>query len=76
MRCAPPRHWGEAETILRDSLPTATHVDEDGQPVYSTHQIARRFGVSTKKVKADIQRLQDKGLLDGPLHNGPVHPVH
>lgn len=76
MRNAPPRYRGEAETILSDALPTATHVDEDGQPVYSAQQIAQKFGMPTQKLEADIQRLQGKGLLEGALYSGPVHPVH
>ena len=75
MRSAPPSYWEVAEAILSDALPTATHVDENGQPVYSAQQIAEKFGASTKKVEADIQRLQEKGLLDGLLYSGPVHPV-
>lgn len=74
MRAAPPRYLGEAKTILVDVLPTATHVTEDGQPVYSAQQIADALGVSVEVIEAGIQHMEDVGFSDG-LHTGPVHPV-
>ncbi|MCE1194230.1 MAG: hypothetical protein LWW96_18960 [Acidovorax sp.] len=74
MSAAPPRYWDEAETILAEALPTATHVTEDGQPVYSAQQLADKLRVTIEDVEAGIQRLEDMGLLDC-RHTGPVHPV-
>lgn len=74
MRAAPPRYLGEAETILAEALPAATHVTEDGQPVYSAQQVADKLGVPIGEVEARIQRLEDLGLLDC-RHTGPVYPV-
>lgn len=76
MESAPPRYRGEAETILADVLPTATHVNEDGQPLYSVQQIAEQFGVTPEAVEADIQRLQDNGMMEEARYTGPVHPLH
>lgn len=74
MRAAPPRYWGEAETILADALPTATHVDDHGQPVYSAEQLAEKLGVSIEEVEAGIQHMEEVGFSEG-LHTGPVHPI-
>lgn len=74
MHAAPPRYWGEAETILAEALPAATHVTDDGQPVYSAQQVADKLGVPLEDVEARIQRLEDMGLLSAP-YTGPVHPV-
>lgn len=74
MRAAPPRYWGEAEAMAADVLPTATHVDGHGQPVYSAQQIADTLGVPVEAIEAGIQHMEDVGFSDG-LHTGPVHPI-
>ena len=71
---APPRYWGEAETIAVDAMPEATHVDEHGQLVYSAEQIADALGVSIEVIEARVQHMEDVGFSEG-LHAGPVHPV-
>ena len=74
MDAAPPRYWDDAETILAEALPTATHVTEDGQPVYSAQQLAEKLEVSIEEVEAGIQHLEELGLI-GRQHTGPVYPV-
>lgn len=74
MGAAPPRYWDDAETILAEALPTATHVTEDGQPVYSAQQLADSLAVPIEEVEEGIQHLEDMGLLDCQ-HTGPVHTV-
>ena len=74
MRAAPPRYWDEAEAMAADVLPTATHVDGHGQPVYSAQQIADALGVSVEAIEAGIQHMEEVGFSVG-LHNGPAHPV-
>ncbi|GAB2531467.1 hypothetical protein [Simplicispira piscis] len=74
MHAAPPRYLGEAEAIAAEALPTATHVDEHGRPVYSAQQIADTLGVSVEAIEAGIQHMEDVGFSDG-LHNRPVHPI-
>lgn len=75
MRNAPPRYWGEAEAVLSDALPTATHVDDQGQPVYSVQQIADKLGTTTEKIEAHIQDMKNTGLMDD-YHSGSVYPIH
>lgn len=74
LRTAPPRYRAEADNILSEALPTATHVTEDGQAVFSAQQIADKWGVPVDEVEAQIQRMADMGLSDG-IHTGPVHPI-
>lgn len=74
LRTAPARFKAEADNILADALPTATHVTEDGQPVYSAQQLADKLGVPVEEIEAGIQRMEDMGLSDG-LHTCPVHPI-
>lgn len=74
MRIAPPRYQDEAEAILAEALPTATHVTEDGQPVYSAQQLAEKLEVPIEEVEAGIQHLEELGLI-GRQHTGPVYPV-
>lgn len=40
-----------------DLLPTASHVDEDGNPVYTSLEIAEKFGLSVEQVESDIRAL-------------------
>lgn len=75
MDAAPPRYWDDAETILAEALPTATHVTEDGQPVYSAQQLAEKLAVPIEEVEEGIQHLEDMGLIMGRKHTGPVYPV-
>lgn len=75
MRAAPPRHRSEAEAILSDMLPAATHVDDHGQPVYSIQQVANKLGIAKEEVEANIQQLADRGLINGP-YQGSAHPIH
>ena len=72
MHVAPPRYKAEGDAILAEALPTATHVDDHGRPVYSAQQIADTLGVPVEAIEAGIQYMEDVGLSDG-LHTGPVH---
>ena len=53
-------------------LPQATHVGEDGQPVFSTQQLADTHGVSVEEVERFIAQ---SGIDPDDLYTGPVHPL-
>lgn len=40
-----------------DLLPTASHVDEDGNPVYTSLEVAEKFGLSVEQVESDMEAL-------------------
>lgn len=74
MRCAPQRYTDAALEVTDESLPQATHVDEQGQPVYSVEQIAQHFDKPVEQVHEDVQRLIDDGhIAASSLHTGPVY---
>ena len=76
MRCAPKQYKDAAMQVTEEFLPQATHVDEQGQPVYSVQEIAQHFGKTEEEVQDDMQRLIDDGHMDaGSLHTGPVYPL-
>lgn len=76
MRCAPKQYKDAAAEIAADFIPQATHVNEQGQPVYSVQEIAQHFGKTEEEVQDDMQRLIDDGHMDaGSLHTGPVYPL-
>ena len=52
-------------------LPQATHVGEDGQPVFSVQQLADTHGVSVE----EIERLILLSGIGGDPYTGPVHPL-
>ena len=73
-RFAPPRYKAGADAILEDALPAATHVDDQGQPVYSVRQVADKFDRTVEQVETDIRGISDVGVT-GFLHSGPAHPI-
>lgn len=74
---APPRFKAEADAILSDCRPQATHVDENGRPVYSLEQVAEVFELTPGEMVQEIERLHTAGLMDkNNLHTGPVYPLH
>ncbi len=76
MRCAPKQYKDAAMQVTEEFLPQATHVDEQGQPMYSVEQIAQHFGKPVEQVQDDVQRLIDDGHMDArSLHTGPVYPL-
>lgn len=76
MHCAPPRFMDAAAEIAADFIPQATHVNEQGQPVYSVQEIAQHFGKTEEEVQDDMQRLIEDGRLGAAcLHDGPVFPL-
>ena len=76
MRCSPERYWDAAMQVTEEFLPQATHVNEQGQPVYSVQEIAQHFGKPVEQVQDDVQRLIDDGHMDASsLHTGPVFPL-
>ena len=68
---APPRYREVADALAAETLPQATHCDDDGNAVFSIEQIAQHFGKTPEEVAAEIERLG----LDTRLHEGPVHPL-
>lgn len=76
MRCAPKQYMDAAMQVTEEFLPQATHVDEQGQPVYSVQEIAQHFGKTEEEVQDDMQRLIEDGRLGAAcLHDGPVFPL-
>ena len=76
MRCAPKQYMDAAMEVVGEFLPQATHVNEQGQPMFSVEQIAQHFGKSVEQVQEDVQRLIDDGHMDArSLHTGPVFPL-
>ena len=76
MRCAPKQYMDAAMQATEEFLPQATHVNEQGQPMYSVEQIAQHFGKPVEQVQDDVQRLIDDGHMDASsLHTGPVYPL-
>ena len=76
MRCAPKQYMDAAAEIAADFMPQATHVNEQGQPVYSVQEIAQHFGKTEEEVQDDMQRLIDDGHMDArSLHTGHVFPL-
>ena len=76
MRCAPKQYKDAAMQVTEEFLPQATHVNEQGQPVYSVQEIAQHFGKPVEQVQNDVQRLIDDGHMDASsLHTGPVFPL-
>ena len=76
MRCAPERYMDAAMQVTEEFLPQATHVNEQGQPVYSVQEIAQHFGKTEEEVQDDMQRLIEDGRLGAAcLHDGPVFPL-
>jgi len=49
-----------------DLLPKATHVGEDGQPVYSSQQIADKHGISVEEVERFVAQADPDDLYTGP----------
>lgn len=75
-RSAPPRYRQEADAILADALPPTTHVNDEGQAVFSIEQMAQHFDKTPEEVAADVDRLIADGLIDpATLHTGPTHPL-
>lgn len=76
MRCAPEQYMDAAMQAAEEFLPQATHVNEQGQPMYSVEQIAQHFGKTVEQVQNDVQRLIDDGhIAASSLHTGPVFPL-
>ena len=71
-----PEHTELFMQATDEFLPQATHVNEQGQPMYSVEQIAQHFGKPVEQVQEDVQRLIDDGHMDASsLHTGPVFPL-
>lgn len=70
VRNAPPAIAAEFDALL---LPPVTHVDAQGQPVFSLDQIANHLSVSTAELEVLLPRMPDQARL--LLHTGPVFPL-
>lgn len=76
MLCAPERYIEAAMEVTDDFLPTTTHVNEQGQPVYSIQQIAQHVGKPVEQVQSDVERLIADGLIDASArHTGSSHSL-
>lgn len=71
MRYAPPDLRKEMSAKLRetDLLPEATLMDDRGNPIYTSAQIAAKVGVPVE----EIERAMENAPL-GDLYTGPVFP--
>lgn len=74
LRYAPKdlREKMEAKANELGLIPKATHVREDGQPVYSKEQLAAVHGVSVEEVERFIAQAD---IDPGDFYNGPVHRI-
>ena len=74
MRFAPKdlREEMEAKAYELGLIPKATHVGEDGQPLYSVEQLANANGVSLAEME---QFIADADIDPNDLHSGPVFPL-
>jgi hypothetical protein len=71
MLCAPPRFKAEADRILAPLIPKATHVDDEGRPVFSLAQLSEALGEPIEK----LQALVGEHIDPTRLHRGPTHPI-
>lgn len=62
----------EADADAMGLLPPTTHVDANGQPVYSLEQIADQLGTTAQELEELLPRMPDE---EGLLHTGPVFPL-
>lgn len=53
-------------------LPPTTHVEANGQPVYSLEQMAEHLGTTVQEIE---ETLQERPELQGKLKSGPVFPL-
>lgn len=63
----------EAKANELGLIPKATHVKEDGSPVYSKEQVAAAHGVSIEEVDRFLAQTQ---IDPADLYDGPVFPLH
>lgn len=68
---APPRYRAEAEAILAPAIPKATHVNDNGEPVFNPKQIADTLGIPVEKVHAFV----DEHVDQSHLYTGNAHPI-
>lgn len=69
---APPRYRAEAEKILAPCIPKATHVNDDGEPVYSLEQLASHLNVPVDEVR----EIADAHLDSDQVYGGTLHQLH
>ena len=67
---APPVMAAEFDAIL---LPPVTHVNAQGQPVFSLEQIASQLGATVQELE---EYLEGNPELQNLLHSGPAFPLH
>lgn len=67
---APPAMAAEFDAIL---LPPVTHVDAQGQPVFSLEQIANQLGITVQELE---EHMEERPELKDMLQSGPAYPLH
>jgi hypothetical protein len=72
IQTAPPRYRAEAELILAPCVPTATHVSNDGQTVYSLDQLADHLGVPVD----ELRKFADAHFDHDEVYCGTAHQLH
>lgn len=74
-RTAGPASAAQADILHAEHLgliPKATHVDDQGQPVFSAEQLAAQVGGTVEDVRRFVE---ETGLRESDLYSGPVHPL-
>lgn len=71
-KTAPPRYRAEAEKILAPCIPKATHVNDDGEPVYSLEQLASHLNVPVDEVR----EISEAHLDPDQMYGGTLHQLH
>ena len=61
----------EAQTM--GLMPPVTHVDAQGQPVFSLEQIANQLGTTVQELE---EHMEERPELKGMLQSGPAFPLH
>ncbi|PIG09473.1 hypothetical protein [Comamonas sp. 26] len=54
-------------------MPPVTHVDAQGQPVFSLEQIANQLGTTVQELE---EHMEERSELKGMLQSGPAYPLH
>ena len=67
---APPAMAAEFDAIL---LPPVTHVNAEGQPVFSLEQVATQLGTTVQELE---EYLEERPELKDVVQSGPTFPLH
>lgn len=60
----------DAKAKAMNLMPEARHVNDAGEPVFSTEDIAEKFGISVEQVERDLREK-----FGAEPETGPIHPL-